>query len=159
MTSFESFQKKIVDQKRLELVAKTEADLSGMVVKLLDFAGSRKIIALSGDLGAGKTAFTKAFCRHFDVKDHVTSPTFSLVNEYSFVDQSGKEQTIYHLDLYRLRSVDEAYGIGIEDYLYSESYCLIEWPDIIEELMPDDIVYIKISILPDSSRKILFLSA
>ncbi len=155
----ESFQKKIVDQKSLELTASTENDLPGIVIQLLDFAGDRRIIALSGDLGAGKTAFTKAFCRHFGVNDHVTSPTFSLVNEYSFVDQSGKEQTIYHLDLYRLRSVDEALGIGIEDYLYGESYCLIEWPDIIEELLPEDIVYIKISILPDSSRKILFLSA
>jgi tRNA threonylcarbamoyladenosine biosynthesis protein TsaE len=148
-----------VNQISQELIAYTEEDLPAVVQALLGFAGGRKKFTLSGDLGAGKTALTKAFCRHFGVQDLVTSPTFSLVNEYYFRDETGKEQTIHHLDLYRLRNLDEAYGIGIEDYLYDDFYTLIEWPGLIEDLLPDGVVNIKISILPDSSRKILFLSA
>ena len=148
-----------MDQNSQELLANSEKDLPSIIRELLVFAGGRKKFALSGDLGAGKTALAKAFCRHFGIQENVTSPTFSLVNEYSFPDESGQVQTIHHLDLYRLRNIDEAYGIGIEDYLYDDGYCLIEWPGLIEDLLPEDIVYIKISILPDSSRKILFLSA
>ncbi len=140
---------------QLELIVKSESELSGAVEALLHFAEGRKKIALVGDLGAGKTAFVKAFCQKMEVPDNVSSPTFALVNEYIFLDENGQEQIIHHLDLYRLRSLDEALGIGIEDYLYDECYCLIEWPEIISELLPNEMVFIKITTQPDESR--LFL--
>lgn len=140
---------------QLELIVKSEAELSGAVEAFLHFAEGRKKIALVGDLGAGKTAFVKAFCQKMEVPDNVSSPTFALVNEYIFLDENGHEQSIHHLDLYRLRSLDEALGIGIEDYLYDECYCLIEWPEIISELLPNEMVFIKITTQPDESR--LFL--
>ena len=140
-----------------ELIAKTEKELAEAVRVLLRIAGDRKKIALTGDLGAGKTAFAKAFCRHFNVKENVTSPTFAIVNEYTYLDEANQEHLIHHLDLYRLKDVEEAYGIGIGEYLDDENYCLIEWPGIISELLPEDIVQIKITIMADASRKILFL--
>ena len=126
------------------------------VEALLHFAEGRKKITLTGDLGAGKTAFVKAFCRRLKVADNVSSPTFALVNEYVFLGENGQEQTIHHLDLYRLRSLDEALGIGIEDYLYDEHYCFIEWPEIIADMLPDELVFVKIETLPDESRRFLF---
>lgn len=141
-----------------EHFAQSENDLQGIVESLLNFAEGRKKFALTGDLGAGKTALVKAFCRRLGVRESVASPTFALVNEYAFLNENGHEEVIHHLDLYRLRNLDEAHEIGIEDYLYNENYCLIEWPEIIEELLPEDFIRIKIAILPDSCRKILFLS-
>lgn len=141
----------------VEFVAHTEDDLDQAVEMLLRLADGKKKITLSGDLGAGKTAFTKAFCRRLNVNETVTSPTFALVNEYSYRDESNRERLVHHLDLYRLKNMEEAYGIGIEEYLYNDDYCLIEWPDIIEDLLPEDAVQVKITILPDASRKILFL--
>jgi tRNA threonylcarbamoyladenosine biosynthesis protein TsaE len=141
----------------MELIVKTTEDMPAAVKALLDFAEGRKKIALYGELGAGKTTFVQAFCRHFGVREYVTSPTFTLVNEYTWVNGNGQEQTIHHLDLYRLKNIQEAYGIGIEDYLYDECYCLIEWPELAESILPEDTVHIKISLAQQSSRKILFL--
>ncbi len=140
----------------LELIIKAEAELSQAVDTLLHFAGGSKKTALTGDLGAGKTAFVKAFCRRMNVKDNVSSPTFALVNEYIFLDENGKEQTIHHLDLYRLKSLDEALDIGIEEYLDDDNYCFIEWPEIIADLLPEETVYMKIEARPDESRRFLF---
>ena len=141
---------------QIEVIVNSEAGLGEAVEALLHFAGGRKKIALTGDLGAGKTAFVKAFCRRLNVTDNVSSPTFALVNEYVFLGENGQEQTIHHLDLYRLRSLDEALGIGIEDYLYDEHYCFIEWPEIIADMLPDELVFVKIETLPDESRRFLF---
>jgi tRNA threonylcarbamoyladenosine biosynthesis protein TsaE len=142
----------------IPFVAKTEEDLDEAVSMLLKAAGGeRKKIALTGDLGAGKTTFVRAFCRRFKVREQVTSPTFTIANEYSYQDEKGQEHLIYHLDLYRLKNVKEAYDIGITNYLDDENYCLIEWPEIVREMLPENIVWVKISILPDASRKLLFL--
>lgn len=132
----------------------SELDLA--VDALLQFAEGRRKIALSGDLGAGKTAFVKAFCRRKKVAENVSSPTFALVNEYLFLDENQQEQLIHHLDLYRLRSFDEALDIGVQDYLDDEHYCFIEWPEIIEGLLPDDMVFVKIEAQADGSRLFLF---
>lgn len=140
----------------LEFIVKTENDLPEAVEALLDFAEGNKKFALTGDLGAGKTAFTKAFCRRLNVQENVTSPTFSLVNEYRFFDENGREQVVHHLDLYRLRSIDEAHGIGIGDYLYDPHFCFIEWPEIIVGLLPEETVSVKIELLPDASRRFFF---
>lgn len=141
----------------IEFVAHTEDDLDQAVELLLRLADGKKKIILTGDLGAGKTAFTKAFCRRLNVNETVTSPSFALVNEYSYRDESDRERLVHHLDLYRLKNIEEAYEIGIEEYLYDDDYCLIEWPDMIEDLLPEDVVQVKITMLPDASRKILFL--
>lgn len=135
----------------------TEGELDEVATALLNFAGDKKKITLSGGLGAGKTALVKAVCRRLQVKPPPTSPTFALVNEYSYLDESGQERLVHHLDLYRLKNSEEALDIGVEEYLYDEDYCLIEWPEIIEEFLPEDVVQVIIEIMPNASRKILFL--
>jgi len=120
--------------------------------QMLEMAGGRRVFAFTGEIGAGKTTFIQAICRRLGVTGEVTSPTFALVNEYQ-----GAEARIYHLDLYRLTDVEEALGIGIEELLDSGDYCLIEWPGLIEGLLPDDTVRINLEIVGNSTRKILFL--
>jgi tRNA threonylcarbamoyladenosine biosynthesis protein TsaE len=117
----------------------------------------RRIIALTGDLGAGKTTFTQQFARLLGVKTAITSPTFSLVNEYEYQDADGQIHTLYHMDLYRINSAEEALDFGFEEYLDSGEYCLIEWPQIVENLLPDEVLRIHLEIMEDSSRKVLFL--
>lgn len=140
-------------------VVRSVSELDVAVDALLHFADGRRKIALIGDLGAGKTAFVKAFCQRKRVSENVSSPTFALVNEYVFLDKNQQEQLIHHLDLYRLRSFDEALDIGIQDYLDDEHYCFIEWPEIIEGLLPDDTVFVKIETQADGSRLFLFSNA
>ncbi len=141
----------------MEFIIKTPEELPALVDQLLTFAGDRKKFFLIGDLGAGKTTFTKAICEKFKVKEMVSSPTYSLINEYAYLDKSGAEKLINHIDLYRLKDIDEAINIGIEDYLYNEDYCFIEWPEIIKPIAPEDVITIQFELLSDSSRKILFL--
>jgi tRNA threonylcarbamoyladenosine biosynthesis protein TsaE len=132
-------------------------DLQRAVAFVLKHAKHSKKILLYGDMGAGKTTFTKALCQHFGVEGNTSSPTYSLVNSYRYTDVQGNPQTIHHLDLYRLKTTEEALDIGIEDYLYDPNYCLIEWPQIIESLLPDDVVKIRIELLDKFERKIVIL--
>ena len=132
------------------------SDLPKAVEWLLQEANGRKKIMLYGDMGAGKTTFTKAFCAHFEVKGNTSSPTFSLVNEYHY-EENRVKKIIHHLDLYRLKNIDEALDIGIEDYLYDAHYCLIEWAQIIEPLLTDDILKIRLEISENNERKIVIL--
>ena len=106
---------------------------------LIDFAGGQKIFLFYGDMGAGKTTFIKALCQQLGVTDGVTSPTFSIVNQYE-----GANAQVYHFDFYRLKNQDEALDMGCEEYFYSDSYCLIEWPEKIPDLLP--LHYIKVTI-------------
>lgn len=137
-------------------IAQSEADLELVVDALLRFAEGKKKFALTGDLGAGKTAFVKAFCRRQNVTKNVSSPTFALVNEYDYFDENGQKQLIHHLDLYRLKDMEEALGIGIEDYLDDGHYCFIEWPQVIEALLPEETVFVSIAVLADGSRRFEF---
>ncbi|KAA3633038.1 MAG: tRNA (adenosine(37)-N6)-threonylcarbamoyltransferase complex ATPase subunit type 1 TsaE [Bacteroidetes bacterium] len=141
----------------MELVINEERELNQAVTELLSFAGGRKVMLFSGEIGAGKTTFIQAICRHFGVQEQVTSPTFALINEYTYMPPEGQEAYIYHMDLYRLKNIDEALNIGLEDYLYTGDYCFIEWPALIEDLLPEDVVRINITIEADSSRKLVFL--
>lgn len=111
--------------------------------------------AFIGDLGAGKTTLIKRIGHHLKVLSDMTSPTFGLINEYSTAHP--RYDLVYHMDLYRLNSEEEAFEIGIEEYLYSQKPCFIEWPKIIENMLPEETIFIKIEFLSDSSRKILFL--
>lgn len=115
-------------------------DLSEAAQKLLGFAGEEKIFIFEGEMGAGKTTFIKEICQALLVQDVVSSPTFSIVNEYLTED----DQTVYHFDFYRIKNLQEAYDIGYEEYFYSNSICLIEWPEKVAEILPDH--YIKVAI-------------
>jgi tRNA threonylcarbamoyladenosine biosynthesis protein TsaE len=115
-------------------------------------AGNAKVFALHGTMGTGKTTLVHALCEVRGVNDVVGSPTFSLINEYR--DAAGK--TIYHLDLYRLETEEEAIRAGVEDCLYSGEICLVEWPEKAEHLFPDDTVHVKIELVDDKTRKLVF---
>lgn len=99
-----------------------------------------RVFAFYGAMGAGKTTFIKALCRELGSADNITSPSFALINEYS----TPGGQTIYHFDFYRIKKIEEAYDLGYEDYIYSGNYCFIEWPEMIEALLPEGIVGVTI---------------
>ena len=99
-----------------------------------------RIFAFYGAMGAGKTTFIKAICHELGSNDYVTSPTFALINEYSTTEGS----VIYHFDFYRIKKLEEAFDLGYEDYIYSGNFCFIEWPEMIEQLLPEGIVEVRI---------------
>ena len=141
----------------MEITIKSIDDLEKVVNALLDFSEGRKKMMFYGEIGAGKTTFIQNICKHLGVRERVVSPTYSLVNEYTYADQSfQKEQLVHHLDLYRLKSEQEALDIGIEDYLYDKYYCFIEWAEIIEHWLPEDIIKINIEIFENSGRRFIF---
>ena len=107
---------------------------------LLDHFPEERIFALYGTMGAGKTTLIKALCKELGSEDYVTSPTFALINEYS----TSSGALIYHFDFYRIKKLEEAYDLGYEDYIYSGNYCFIEWPEMIESLLPEGIVAVSI---------------
>lgn len=114
--------------------------------------GSNRVFAFYGKMGAGKTTFIKALCTELGVDDVITSPTFAIVNEYT----AGDGSPIYHFDFYRIKKLDEVYDMGYEDYFYNGGLCLIEWPELIESLLPEDAVEVHIAEQPDSTRTIEF---
>ena len=126
--------------------------MAQVAAQILEIAGERRKFAFYGEIGAGKTTLIQSLCRILEVDDYVTSPTFALANVYE-----SPGGVVYHLDLYRLKNTDEALDIGIEDYLYDDAYCFIEWPELVEYLLPEDVLRIKITFLAESSRKILLL--
>ena len=111
----------------------------------------RTVFAFYGAMGAGKTTFIRALCEQLGVTDTVTSPTFAIVNEYK-----ADSSKVFHFDFYRLRRLDEAADIGFEDYLYSGNICLIEWPEMVEPLLPEDTVSVHLTVEPDDSRTLVF---
>ena len=111
--------------------------------------GDRKVFAFYGKMGAGKTTFIKAVCEEMGVADVITSPTFAIVNEYAC---EGSGQTIFHFDFYRIKKIEEVYDMGYEDYFYGGAVCFIEWPELVEELLPEDAVRVSIEERPDGRR-------
>ncbi|HET6991292.1 MAG TPA: tRNA (adenosine(37)-N6)-threonylcarbamoyltransferase complex ATPase subunit type 1 TsaE, partial [Bacteroidia bacterium] len=118
----------------MKIIIESEDHLVEVSQKLLEFFPEKRIFAFHGELGAGKTTFIKALCVELGVKDTMSSPSFSLVNEY----HDGKENPVYHFDLYRLKSPEEALDIGMEEYLYSGNYCFVEWPERAPEILPEE---------------------
>ena len=114
--------------------------------------GQRRVFAFYGKMGAGKTTFVKAVCEELGVEDVITSPTFAIINEYSQPDGTP----LYHFDFYRIKKLEEVYDMGYEDYFYSGSLCFIEWPELIEDVLPDDAVRVSIEEQPDGSRQVVF---
>ena len=115
--------------------------------------GSKHRVCLLWQMGAGKTTFIKSVCEALGVTDVVNSPTFSIVNEYRS-DTTG--ELIYHFDFYRIKNLDEVYDMGYEDYFYSGAVCFIEWPELIEDVLPGDAVRVTIEEAEDGSRTIKF---
>ena len=113
--------------------------------------GSGRVYAFYGKMGAGKTTFIKALCEDLGVEDVITSPTFAIVNEYRS-ETTG--QLVYHFDFYRIKKIEEVYDMGYEDYFYSGALCFLEWPELIEELLPADAVKVAISQQEDGSRRL-----
>ena len=115
--------------------------------------GENTVFAFYGKMGAGKTTFIKAVCEELGVEDVITSPTFAIVNEYRS-DTTG--ELIYHFDFYRIKKIEEVYDMGYEDYFYSGALCFIEWPELIEELLPEEAVKVTIEENAEGSRIVRF---
>lgn len=123
-------------------------DIDRAAEEFLRKIGDRKLVAFFAPMGAGKTTFTTAICRALGVTDPVGSPTFAIVNEYMRADG----EPMYHFDFYRINKLSEAMDIGLEDYLYSGCLCIMEWPENIEELLPEDTLRVDILVNSDGSR-------
>lgn len=127
--------------------------LPEVAAEFLRLTEGKRIFAFHGSMGAGKTTFTKALCDCLGVCDTVNSPTFAIVNEYA--DTAG-DVVAYHFDFYRLKSVAEAIDMGAEDYFYSGAYCFLEWPELVEDLLPEDTLHVSLTEQADGTRLIEF---
>ncbi|MGM9745641.1 MAG: tRNA (adenosine(37)-N6)-threonylcarbamoyltransferase complex ATPase subunit type 1 TsaE [Paludibacteraceae bacterium] len=136
----------------MELKINSLGNIRDVARQFVETIGESTHIAFDGEMGAGKTTFIKAVCDELGVIDTVNSPTFSIVNDYATAD--GRH--IYHFDFYRLKSPQEALDFGIEEYFASNSLCLMEWPEQIEPLLPDDTLQVTITVGADGSRTICF---
>lgn len=120
--------------------------------EFIDNMGEGHVFAFYGKMGAGKTTFIKAICEELGVTDVITSPTFAIVNDYT----AGNGQHIYHFDFYRIKKLEEVYDMGYEEYFYSGSLCFLEWPELIEDILPGDAVKVTITQQNDGSRVVEF---
>lgn len=136
----------------MELKINNLENIHDVARQFVEAIGNHTLVAFYGEMGAGKTTFIKAVCNELGVIDTVNSPTFSIVNDYATDD--GRH--IYHFDFYRLKSPQEALDFGIEEYFASGSLCLMEWPEQIEPLLPDDTLQVTIAVGSDGSRTICF---
>lgn len=127
-------------------------DIESAARDFIDSIGDDRVFLFDGDMGAGKTTFISEVCRILGADDDFGSPTFSIINEYS--DRDGNP--IYHFDLYRLESPQEAMDIGAEDYFFSGALCFVEWPDRLGELRPEESREVKISVNPDNTRTLIY---
>ncbi|MBA3901912.1 MAG: tRNA (adenosine(37)-N6)-threonylcarbamoyltransferase complex ATPase subunit type 1 TsaE [Bacteroidetes bacterium] len=127
-------------------------DLPKAALELVAFLGDNKFILLFGGMGAGKTTFVKAIGKVLSIQDNISSPSFSIVNEY----RTSKNEIIYHFDFYRIKNESEAFDIGFEDYLYSGNLCIIEWPEKVSKLLPENCVTVSITEKMDGTRIFTF---
>ncbi|MBR2637317.1 MAG: tRNA (adenosine(37)-N6)-threonylcarbamoyltransferase complex ATPase subunit type 1 TsaE [Bacteroidaceae bacterium] len=135
--------KKIIEIKSID-------DYPAAAREFINSMNNNRIFAFYGSMGAGKTTFIKSVCEAMGVEDAINSPTFAIVNEY----EDSEQNTIYHFDFYRIKNITEVYNMGYEEYLYSDAYCFIEWPELIEELLPEESVAVMIEEGSDGSRTI-----
>lgn len=137
----------------MKIFIKDKRHLSVAAKQLLEQSGDKKIFAFYGSMGAGKTTIIKAICESLGAVDLVSSPTFTLVNEY----KTAGGESIFHIDFYRIKKQEEVYDFGIEEYLTGDSYCFMEWPELIEEILPEETVKVRISV-DEQEQRILSLS-
>lgn len=134
----------LIEIKNLNQIDSAAADFLALTKK-------HRLIAFYGEMGAGKTTFIKALCQTLGVTDVINSPTFSIVNEYGIEHSNEK---VFHFDFYRLKKAEEAFDFGVEDYFFSGNYCLMEWPEIVEEILPQNCLKVQIKELEDQKREI-----
>lgn len=125
-------------------------ELSKVAEIIKQMIASDKVFAFYGSMGAGKTTIIKEICKHLNVIDTVTSPTFALINEY----KTTNSESIFHFDFYRINKISEVFDMGYEEYFFSGKVCLIEWPELIEELLPEKYIKITIEVKTDNTRTI-----
>ncbi|WP_308259801.1 tRNA (adenosine(37)-N6)-threonylcarbamoyltransferase complex ATPase subunit type 1 TsaE [Prevotella sp.] len=129
------------------------ADINEAAKQFIENMGDGKVFAFYGKMGAGKTTFIKAICEELGVDDVITSPTFAIVNEYQ---SATTGDSIYHFDFYRIKKLEEVYDMGYEDYFYSGSLCFLEWPELIDDLLPEDATKVTIEATDDGERVVKF---
>lgn len=135
----------------MKLLLNNLSDIDAVAQQFLENMGDRNIFAFYGEMGVGKTTFIKALCKSLGVTETITSPTFAIVNEYS---KEGGEP-IYHFDFYRIKNIEEAYDFGYEDYFFSGHLCFIEWPELVEPLLPEGVVKVQIEVMDNEQRAII----
>ncbi len=140
----------------MEIKIKDLGNIQEAARLFIEQIGEHKVFAFYGKMGAGKTTFIKAICEELGVNDVITSPTFAIINEYR-TSPKGRlvETTIYHFDFYRIKKLEEVYDMGYEDYFYSGALCFIEWPELIEELLPENTVKVCITENGDGTRSVV----
>lgn len=131
--------------KKIEIDSLSE--LERVAEEILSALGERRVVLLRGGMGAGKTTLVSRIAAKLGAEDTVTSPTFALVNEYE-----GRDGTIYHFDFYRINRVEEVFDLGYEEYFYSGELCFVEWPEMVEGLLPDDAMQVRITVGDDQKR-------
>ena len=137
----------------MEIRINSLADINEAAKTFVENMGDGKVFAFYGKMGAGKTTFVKAVCECLGVEDVITSPTFAIVNEYT---SATTGDAIYHFDFYRIQKLEEVYDMGYEDYFYGGSLCFLEWPELIEDLLPEDATKVTIEETEDGSRVVKF---
>ncbi len=137
----------------MEIRINSLADINEAAKTFVENMGDGKVFAFYGKMGAGKTTFVKAVCECLGVEDVITSPTFAIVNEYT---SATTGEAIYHFDFYRIKKLEEVYDMGYEDYFYGGSLCFLEWPELIEDLLPEDATKVTIEETEDGSRVVKF---
>jgi tRNA threonylcarbamoyladenosine biosynthesis protein TsaE len=132
----------------MEIIIQDKKQLPAAAKKFLKLYGENKIFAFYGTMGAGKTTIIKAICEALGAVDIISSPTFTLVNEY----RTNNGETIYHIDFYRIKNLEEVFDFGVEEYLTGDSYCFMEWPELVEDILPPGTVCVKITVNDDEQR-------
>ena len=137
----------------MEIKINSLADINEAAKQFIENMGDGKVFAFYGKMGAGKTTFIKAICEELGVDDGITSPTFAIVNEYQ---SAITGDSIYHFDFSRIKKLEEVYDMGYEDYFYSGSLCFLEWPELIDDLLPEDATKVTIEATDDGGRVVKF---
>ena len=132
----------------MNFLIKDLSDISSVAKAFVDEMGDKNVFAFYGEMGAGKTTFIKAICKVLGVTETIASPTFAIINEY----KRGDGNPIFHFDFYRIKNMEEAYDFGYEDYFYSGHLCFIEWPELVEPLLPENVVKVQITIDHNEQR-------
>lgn len=132
-----------------EIVIDSLEDLPKVAEAVIESLDGRSVVAFFGPMGAGKTTLISAIMEYLGSADTVTSPTFALVNQY----YTAVQEPVYHFDFYRINNLSEAFDMGYEEYFYSGDLCLVEWPERVEELLPEDVMVVRITPLGESSRQ------
>ncbi|MBT6809311.1 MAG: tRNA (adenosine(37)-N6)-threonylcarbamoyltransferase complex ATPase subunit type 1 TsaE [Flavobacteriales bacterium] len=133
----------------MKFVVNCISDLKEVAVEVLRLSGGKNIICFYGEMGVGKTTFIKEICKELEVIDNVSSPTFSIVNEY----KTKNDKFVFHFDFYRLETEEEAFDMGYEEYFYNDNLCFVEWPEKIKSLLPNEIL--KVEMIKENKKRII----